>query len=727
VAGTATDGGDYVGDSGVLDFDPGTTIGAIPVAVLGDLLDEIDETLTLEIGSPQGATIGEAAAIGTILDDDVPAVAVDDVAVTEGDAGSQDALIILSLSTPGLEAVELDVTTADGTATAGADYTAFEGPVSFAPGEVTATVAVPVLGDLLLEPDQDFTLELGTPTYGTLADDTATVTILDDELCPGPELLDNPGAESPLVGGELPGWVEVVGYRWRPRWLVPAPFEGEASFFAGAVPLAELVQDVDVASYATAIDGGAQRFRFSGRVRVAAEPIPDAARLVVEYRDDLGELLDQFDSGPVSEPEVWVEVADERPAPVGTRTIRVRLLGERFTEPDLDAAFDAISLISLRAAAITVGGLEVTEPEPGAVIWAEFPIQFACALDRVTALDFATRDGDAGAGTDYQAASGTLEVPAAATSAEVAVEILGDKLLESPERFFLDLVAGADDVLVGAEGAARIHDAGCVVEPLGAANRFNLFLFADLLLEAGDVGGRLAAGGNVDLADVSVGANLPGRDGPALVAGDGLFFVGGRVRYGDVIYGNWAEILGVEIPDGLALPGAPIDFAAERAALVALSQSLADRPANGTTTVTPRGGLRLVGLDPTLNVFELDAAELLTATSLVIRAPAGSTVLVDVTGARVVAASLPMALENVGSESVLFNFAEAGDVVVEQLTFRGSVLAPSAALGFVEAVVEGTVIGDSLKLDGQLDSAPFAGCLPPAEPAPNCIEEGGCE
>ena len=285
----------------------------------------------------------------------------------------------------------------------------------------------------------------------------------------------------------------------------------------------------------------------------------------------------------------------------------------------------------------------------------------------------------------------------------------------------------ACDVLVGAQGEARIHDPGCAIEPLGTANRFNLFLFGNLLQEAGDIGGRLAAGGDVDLRDVGVGANLPGRDGPALIAGGGLFYVGGRVRFGDVVYGAWAEIVGVEIPDGLALQGNPIDFPADRAALVALSQTLAERPENGTTTVTPRGGLRLVGIDPTLNVFELDAVALASASSLTIRAPAGSTVLVDVTGERVIAVSLPVALENVGPDSVIFNFAEAEDVIFEQLVLRGSVLAPRAALGIVEAVVEGTVVGDSLKFDGQLDSAPFAGCLPPADPAPTCLEEGACE
>lgn len=727
VDGTATDGSDFVGAAGILTFDPGAINGAIPISVIGDLLDEIDETLTLEIGSPQGATIGQATAVGTILDDDLPAVAVDDVTITEGDAGSQDAVVTLTLSTPGLEAVELDVATADGSATAGLDYTAVAETVSFVPGEVSATVAVPVLGDVLLEPDQTFTLELGTPSYGTLADATGLVTIVDDELCPGPELLVNPGAESPLIDGELAGWIEVVGGLWRPRWLEPVPFEGEASFFPGAVAAAELVQEIDLAPYASAIDEGAQAFRFSARVYSADEAIPDLARIVVEYRDEPGTVLDLFDSGALASPATWSVIEDERTAPAGTRRIRVRLLAERFTEPDLDVYFDALSLVSLRASAITVGGVGVTEPAPGETAWAEFPVLLACPTDRTTSVAYATRDGEAEAGTDYEAASGTLEVPASATSAQVAVEVLGDKLLESPEDFFLDLAASSEEVVVGAEAVARIDDAGCATEPLGLANDFNLFLWGDLLQSHGDVGGRLAAGGDVDLEAVSVGENLPGRDGAALVAGDGLSFAGGRVLYGDAIFGVWAAVEGVAIPDGVLRSGAPIDFEAERAALVALSESLATLAANGSTTLTPRGGLRLVGVDPALNVFEVDEAQLSAATSLILRAPAGSTALINVAGARVVAASLPIALENVRSDHVLFNFAEAEDVVFEDLVFRGSVLAPYAVLGVVESVVEGTVVAESLKIDGQLDHAPFAGCLPPPDPVPNCIEEGACE
>ncbi len=76
--------------------------------------------------------------------------------------------------------------TRDGTATAGQDYRAISGTLTFGPGEVRKTFTVTILQDTVDEPDETFVLELSNPTGGATLDDPdqATVTIRDDDVAP---------------------------------------------------------------------------------------------------------------------------------------------------------------------------------------------------------------------------------------------------------------------------------------------------------------------------------------------------------------------------------------------------------------------------------------------------------------------------------------------------------------------------------------------------------------
>src|SRR5439155_15954122 len=78
--------------------------------------------------------------------------------------------------------VSVDYATADGTATAGLDYTATRGTVSFPAGTTTGQIVVPIAPDALDEPDETFTMTLTRPVNAALGTATATGTILDDDL-----------------------------------------------------------------------------------------------------------------------------------------------------------------------------------------------------------------------------------------------------------------------------------------------------------------------------------------------------------------------------------------------------------------------------------------------------------------------------------------------------------------------------------------------------------------
>ena len=67
-SGTATAGSDYTPVSGTLTFAPGTTVQAVTVPTLGDIVLEASETFQLALSNPTNATLGTAQATGTIID-----------------------------------------------------------------------------------------------------------------------------------------------------------------------------------------------------------------------------------------------------------------------------------------------------------------------------------------------------------------------------------------------------------------------------------------------------------------------------------------------------------------------------------------------------------------------------------------------------------------------------------------------------------------------------------
>jgi len=112
----------------------------------------------------------------------LPGVSVADASVKEGDAGTTMLSFPVTLTKPVTWAVSLTYATADGSAAAPSDYTAAGGStITFAPGETSKTIAVPVKGDTAVEPDETFTVSLSNPVNTTIADGSATGTIRNDD------------------------------------------------------------------------------------------------------------------------------------------------------------------------------------------------------------------------------------------------------------------------------------------------------------------------------------------------------------------------------------------------------------------------------------------------------------------------------------------------------------------------------------------------------------------
>ena len=89
-ANTATAGSDYTVQSGTFTWNPGdTTPRSINIPITTDSISELDETFFVNLTNPAKATLVNNQATVTIVNDDTPTLAIQDVSIDEGTGGRQ--------------------------------------------------------------------------------------------------------------------------------------------------------------------------------------------------------------------------------------------------------------------------------------------------------------------------------------------------------------------------------------------------------------------------------------------------------------------------------------------------------------------------------------------------------------------------------------------------------------------------------------------------------------
>jgi hypothetical protein len=404
--GTATVGDDYLAATGTLTFLPGQIEKTIVVQVLGDTLNEFDESFTVTLSSPEYAAIADGEAMGTVLDDDDPLLAITDVSLLEGDDGTTiEAVFVVTLSEPSPETVTVDFATADGSATAGSDYQALSGTLTFLPGQVEQTIAVTVVGDDDAEVNETFTVVLSEPLNAILSDAQGTATIVGDD---GPllEILD-----SQLVEGDT-----------------------GTTYMAFPVRLSAAAQaDVQV-SYATA-DG--------------------TARAGTDYGSTSGVLI--FTAGQTEKVVLVPVLGDLQHESDETFLVR---LSQATVVAIADA--EAVGTIVDDDPVLTVNDVTVTEGSGDQTV-----IEFTVSLSRQpvaskpVTVRYDTTGGTAVAGSDYLQVGGTLTFTsdvADPLDKTVTVIVQGDITNEVDEDFFLTLSNASGAGIAKAQGRATILD-----------------------------------------------------------------------------------------------------------------------------------------------------------------------------------------------------------------------------------------------------------------------------
>ncbi|MEI6257244.1 MAG: Calx-beta domain-containing protein, partial [Planctomycetota bacterium] len=165
-------------------FAAGEATKTITVSVSADSTVEADESFTITLSAPNGATLGTPAfALGTIRNDDLPVLSIGDARITETDSGTVNAVLVVTLSGPAFVPVTVSYATFDRTATtAGFDYVNTTGTITFAPGETSKTITVSVKGDTSFELDETFGVRLSAPNGATIAKSEGLVAILNDDV-----------------------------------------------------------------------------------------------------------------------------------------------------------------------------------------------------------------------------------------------------------------------------------------------------------------------------------------------------------------------------------------------------------------------------------------------------------------------------------------------------------------------------------------------------------------
>jgi Calx-beta domain len=195
---------DYISQTGSLTFLPAETTQNVTIVGCGDTVFELNQTFFVNLSGAVDATIGDPQGLGTITNDDAPpTLAISDVTAYEGNSGITP--FNFTVTKTGL--TELNATASYATApgsinpatpgalcgVAGVDYEIASDTVTLTPADATKGVTVRVCGELVVELDQTFVVNLTNPGYATIADSQGVGAIKNDDLSTTVVLTASPG------------------------------------------------------------------------------------------------------------------------------------------------------------------------------------------------------------------------------------------------------------------------------------------------------------------------------------------------------------------------------------------------------------------------------------------------------------------------------------------------------------------------------------------------------
>ena len=461
----------------------GQTTYTFAVTVAGDLNVEPNESFFVNVTNVSGATMVNGQGVGTIQNDDSPVLSITPaVSVAEGDSGSTLATFTVTLSPASNQTITVDYATANGTATAGSDYQATNGTLTFSPLETTKPINVAVSGDPLVEPDETFTVSLSNASAnasisaareagtGTITNDDAPLVVISQVYGGGGnsgatlkndfiEVFNRGTTTVDIAGWSVQETTDTGSGTWSvtslctagPCFLVPGKYflvqEAAGAGGASNLPTPDATGTINV-------NGTAAKVALVSSTTALTGSCPSGAN-----------ILDLVGYGNTAS---CFEGTGRAPAPSNT-TADFRKSGGCVDTNDNAADFVTSAPNPRNSSSpandcrtgfrpdISISDLTVTEGDSGTVN-ATFNVTLSAASAQTVTVAFATADGTATAGTDYQSSSGTLTFNPGDLARPVTVLVNGDSLDEANETLFVNLSNATSAAILDARGQGTITD-----------------------------------------------------------------------------------------------------------------------------------------------------------------------------------------------------------------------------------------------------------------------------
>ena len=340
-------------------------------------------------------------------------LSINNATVTEGDSGSTNAVFTVTLSQPSNATVTVDYFTSNGTATEPSDYTAVNGTLTFAPGQTTRTISVPVNGDTIPEANETFFVNLMNATNASgCGAGPGTGTINDNDVTPPPPATSISINNVTVTEGD--------------SGTTSAVFTVTLSA-ANAVPVA-----VDyLTSNGTAIAPADYQFvngtlTFSPGQTTRTITVPIVGDTVAEPSETFFVGLMNPTNATISTPQGTGTITDNDPPPPPPPSM-------------------------------TINNATVTEGDSGTTS-AVFNVTLSAASTQIVAVDYLTLNGTATDPGDYQFVNGTLTFSPGQTLRTITVPIVGDTVAEPSETFFVSLMNPTNATIATPQGTGTIND-----------------------------------------------------------------------------------------------------------------------------------------------------------------------------------------------------------------------------------------------------------------------------
>ncbi|MDH3326371.1 MAG: PKD domain-containing protein, partial [Gammaproteobacteria bacterium] len=183
--GTASSGSDFTAVSGTLTFADGVTSQTFTVSPIDDSIYEESETFTLNLSGATGyASITGGSIAVTINDNDTAVVGSLTLSASTYSVSENAGIKVITVNRVGGSdtAISVDYATSNGTALAGSDYTATSGTLSFAHGDTSKTFSITILDNSVYEGNEDLNITLSNPTTGVIINtSTAVLSIIEND------------------------------------------------------------------------------------------------------------------------------------------------------------------------------------------------------------------------------------------------------------------------------------------------------------------------------------------------------------------------------------------------------------------------------------------------------------------------------------------------------------------------------------------------------------------